>query len=78
MAAEDLGAVSVPVVHSSAEAVLELAAVLADALAGPVAVSEWLELVFPDFVEVVLIDVALGEDIAVYVWAGADTAVYQN
>ena len=78
MAAEDLGAVSVPVVHSPAEAVSPLAAVFADAFTGPVPVAECLELFLPDFIEVVFVDVTLGEDIAVYVRAGADSAVYQD
>ena len=45
--------------HSSAEAVSELRAFGADAFAGPVSVSEDLELVLPDIVEVVGVDVAL-------------------
>ena len=67
-----------PVVHSAAQAVLELRASGADALFCPVTVAEDLELVFPDFVEIVLVDVALGENIAVYVRACADAAVYQD
>jgi len=78
VAAESLGAVSVPVVHSATKAVLELFASGADAFLGPVSVAEYLELVFPDFVEIIGVYVALGEDIAVYVWAGADTSVYKN
>ena len=78
VAAESLGAVAVPVVHSAAKAVLELLAVFAYAFLCPFSVSEDLELVLPDFVEVVLIDVALGEYISVYVRAGADPSVYEN
>ena len=78
MAAEDLGAVSVPVVHSATQAVFELRASGTGALFCPVTVAENLELVLPDFVEVVLVDVALGKYIPVNVRAGTDTAVYQN
>ena len=64
--------------HSSAEAVSELRAFGADAFAGPVTLAEGLELVFPDFKEIVCVDVALGEDVAVYVRAGADSSVYKH
>ena len=67
-----------PVVHSSAKAVLELFAAGTDAFSGPVSVTECLELVLPDFEQVVCVDIALGEDVAVYVRAGADSSVYQN
>ena len=64
--------------HSAAEAVFELRASGAGALFCPTSVAEDLELVFPDFVEIVLVDIALGENIAVYVRACADAAVYQD
>ena len=78
MAAKDLGEVSVPVVHSATQAVFELRASGTGALFCPVTVAEYLELVLPDFVEVVLVDVALGKYIPVNVRTGADTAVYQD
>lgn len=78
VAAENLGAVSPPVVHSATKAVLELFTAGADSFAGPVAVAEDLEFVFPDFIEIVCVDIALGEDISVYVRAGTYPSVYQD
>ena len=48
-----------PVVHSAAEAVFELRASGAGALFCPVTVAEDLELVFPDFIKIIAINVAL-------------------
>ena len=64
--------------HSSAKAVLELFAAGTNAFSGPVSVTECLELVLPDFKQVVCVDIALGEDVAVYVRAGAYSSIYQN
>ena len=67
-----------PVVHAVAEAVFEGFAVLALPFAGPVAVAEGLESGVPDFPEVVGVDVALAEMLAVDVGAGADGAIDEN
>ena len=66
-----------PVVHTVAEAHIEGFAVVADALACPLPVSEWLETGLPDIPEVVGVDIALGETCTVDVGTGADGAVNQ-
>ena len=67
-----------PVVHTIAEAVFEGFAMLALSLAGPFAMAEGLEAGVPDFPEVVGVDVALTEMLAVDVGAGADGAVDED
>ena len=78
MALERLPGVSVPVVHAAAQAVLPLLAAGAAAAMGPAAVPEGLEARFPHFIEVVLIDVSLGEPVAVDVGTGADATVDED
>ena len=64
--------------HTIAEAVFEGFAMLALSLAGPFAMAEGLEAGVPDFPEVVGVDVALTEMLAVDVGAGADGAVDED
>ena len=78
MAVEHFGAVAVPVVHAVAEAVAPDFAVGAGALAGPAAVAECLEPVFPDVVEIVFVDTPLTEGVAVDIGAGADASVDED
>ena len=70
---------AVPVVHAATEAVFPLPAGLAGALAaGPFAAAEGLETMLPDFVQIVLVDIALREIVPVDVGTGADAAVNQD
>ena len=70
MALDDLTRVGVVKVHGTAEAVLVDLAVFANACPHPATVSERLETVFPHVEEVVLVDVALNEQLAVDVRTG--------
>ena len=67
-----------PVVHAVAEAVAEGFAVFAHTTACPTAVAEGLETGLPHLPKVVVVDVALGEGVAVDVGAGADGAVDED
>ena len=67
-----------PVVHSAAQAAIEDLAVAALTATRPIALAEGLEAVMPHFEEVVLVDVALPEGLAVDVGAGADGAVDEH
>jgi hypothetical protein len=69
---------AVPVVHAVAKAVFPVLAGGAVPFPGPGAVPECLEAGFPNLIEVVLVDVSLGEGVAVYVGAGADASVYKD
>ena len=78
VALEDGVSRSVPVMHTAAEAVAPLLAVGADAGFRPGAVAERLEALIPDLPEIVSVNVALGEAVAVDVGAGADAAVVED
>jgi len=69
---------AVPVVHAAAKAVAPLGAAGAPALLRPFPVPEGQEAVLPDLPEVIVINVALGEEVTVDVGAGADAAVDED
>ena len=78
MAVDGRVAIAMPVVHAVSEAVFEGFAVFAGALLGPVAVAEDLKAGVPNLPEVVGVDIALGEALAVDVGTGADGAVDED
>ena len=65
---------SVPVVHSVAQTIFEGFAPFANSGARPVTVAERLKTLVPNLIEIVGVDVALREAVAVDVGAGADAA----
>jgi hypothetical protein len=63
--------------HGTTKTILEDFTILTDASAHPIAISEYLETVFPNVEEVIPIDVALGKT-PVDVRAGGDAAVNED
>ena len=78
MALKDFLAGPVPVVHTVPEAVAPFPAGSAAAFFCPAAVAERLEAPFPDRIEIVRIDIALGKGVAVDVGAAADPSVDED
>ncbi len=78
MALEDFGGGAVPVVHAATEAVAPLLAVGATARLCPAAVAEGLEAFVPDLPEIISVDIALRESVAVDVGTGADAAIDED
>ena len=69
---------TMPIVHSVAKAILEGFALFANSRARPVAVAERFKTLVPNLIEIVGVDVALRETVAVDVGTGADAAINQH
>ena len=78
VAVDYLVACAVPVMHSVSKAEIESFALFAYSFFGPLAVSELLKPVVPNFEKVVGVDASLRKTVTVNVWASADAAVNQN